>query len=293
MKVADYIFDYLTKKKVDTVFMVSGGQAMFLNDAVYKHKNLNVICTHHEQSAGMSAEAYGRILGRPAVALVTAGPGSLNVITGVAGAWTDSSPMFVISGQSALKFVEYQESNRIRQHGVQGINIRPIVESITKYFVTVDDPSKILFYLQKAYHAATTGRPGPVWLEVPIDIQRMDVPERILQEFLPEEEPYYEISESIQKTIKLLESAKRPLFILGQGVRLSKAIPEMKKTLEKLRIPVLTTRLGIDIIESDNELYVGRPGTYGERAANFAVQNADLIITERVRQVGKNCNGGH
>ena len=185
MRVADYIFDYLTGRGVDTAFMVSGGQAMFLVDAVGRKKQIELICTHHEQSAGMSAEAYGRITGKPAIALVTAGPGSVNVINGVVGAWTDSSPMIVISGQSALSFVEYQQNHPIRQFGIQGINIRPLVEKVTKYFITIDNPSKILYYLGKAYHLATSGRPGPVWIDVPLDIQKMEVPARFLEEYTP------------------------------------------------------------------------------------------------------------
>lgn len=281
MKVADFIFTFLTDRGIDTVFMVSGGQAMFLIDAVYKNKNLKTICTHHEQVAGMSADAYGRLTGKPAVSLVTAGPGSINVLNGVVGGWTDSAPMIIISGQSALHYVQYQENTKIRQHGIQGINIRPIVESITKYFVTIDDPGRILYYMQKAYYLTTTGRPGPVWIEVPIDVQKMEVPSKLLEEFvLPRTETSNQIlREQVSRTLDLLLESKRAIFLAGQGVRLAGATEEFRKVIEKIRIPVLTSRLGIDLMESDNELYVGRPGIYGERAANFAAQNADLIIS--------------
>lgn len=280
MRVADFIFKFLADKGVDTAFMVSGGQAMFLVDALYRTKSIKTICTHHEQSAAMSADAYGRITGKPAVALVTAGPGSINALNGVVGGWTDSSCMFVVSGQSALSYVQYQHNTKIRQHGIQGINIRPIVENITKYFITVDDPSKILAYMQKAYHLATTKRLGPVWIDVPIDVQKMQVPEKFLEEFEPPIESFNDIAfkESISKVMELLSKAKRPLFLVGQGVRAAGAVKEFRRTLEELKVPVLTSRLGIDLIESDNALYVGRPGIYGERAANFAVQNSDLII---------------
>jgi len=281
MKVADYIFNFLADKGVRSVFMVSGGQAMFLVDAVGRHKDIKVVCTHHEQAAGMAAEAYGRVTQKLGVALVTAGPGSMNVVNSVAGGWTDSSPMMVISGQSSLSYVQYQEETNIRQYGIQGIYVKPIIQNITKYFITVDDPAKILFYLQKAYHHATTGRPGPVWIDVPIDVQKMEVPDRLLGEFEPPLETYYpdDLSDSVESLLSIISKAKRPIFLVGQGIRLGGAVDQFYQTLEKLAIPVLTSRLGIDLINSDNRLYVGRPGIYGERAANFAIQNADVILT--------------
>jgi acetolactate synthase-1/2/3 large subunit len=259
--------------------MVSGGQAMFLVDAVARNKKLKPICTHHEQSAGMAAEAYARITGKLGIALVTAGPGSINVTNGLVGGWTDSAPMMIISGQSALSAVQYQQKTKIRQYGIQGINIKPLVESATKFFVTVDDPSKILYYMGKAYHLATTGRPGPVWIDVPLDVQRMEVPEHLLEEYVPEHpKSNTQLKKEVATVLESIQAANRPIIIAGQGVRLAKALPEFYATIEKLRIPLLTSRLGIDLIESDNELYVGRPGTYGERSANFAIQNSDLII---------------
>ena len=279
MTVSDFIFNYLTEKGVESLFMVSGGQAMFLVDAVARNKKLKPICTHHEQSAGMAAEAYARITGKIGVALVTAGPGSINVTNGLVGGWTDSAPMMIISGQSALSAVQYQQKTKIRQYGIQGINIKPLVESATKFFITVDDPSKILYYMGKAYHLGTTGRPGPVWIDVPLDIQRMEVPEQLLEEYVPEHlSPNTQLKNQVTTVLESIQAAKRPIIIAGQGVRLAKALPEFYATIEKFKIPLLTSRLGIDLIESDNELYVGRPGTYGERSANFAIQNSDLII---------------
>lgn len=279
MTVSDFIFQFLTNKGADSLFMVSGGQAMFLVDAVARNKQLKPICTHHEQTAGMAAEAYARITGKLGIALVTAGPGSINITNGLVGGWTDSAPMMIISGQSALSCVQYQQKTKIRQYGIQGINIKPLVESACKFFVTVDDPSKILYYMSKAYHLATNGRPGPVWIDVPLDVQRMEVPEHLLEEYVPEHpKSNTQLKKEVATVLEMIQSAKRPIIIAGQGVRLAKALPEFYSTLEKLRIPVLTSRLGIDLIESDNELYVGRPGTYGERSANFAIQNSDLII---------------
>lgn len=281
MNVSEFMFKFFEEKAIDTVFMLTGGQAMFLNDAVAKNKNFKVICTHHEQTTTMAADAYGRIMNKPSIALVTAGPGAVNAMNGVAGGYTDSAPMIVVSGQAALSFVKYQEQTEIRQYGIQGINIKPLVEKITKYFVTVDDPQKIQYYLEKAYHLATTGRPGPVWIEVPLDVQRMEVNENFLERYIPEEEITNEfLMESfIEEFLSKLNSSKRPLLIVGQGVRLAGAVKEFRESLEKMNIPVITSRLGIDLIESDDRLYVGRPGNYGERSANFAIQNSDLILS--------------
>jgi acetolactate synthase-1/2/3 large subunit len=282
--VSDYVFDFLIKKGVDTAFVVTGGQAMYINDAMARRPEIKPIFAHHEQTCGMSADAYSRITKKLGLAVVTAGPGSINVVNGLVGGWTDSAPMMVISGQSAYACVKYQAESKIRQYGIQGINIRPFVESGTKFFVTVDDPSKIQYYMEKAYYLATTGRPGPVWIDIPLDIQRMEVPEELLTHFYPEDDEQectctiLERKRHVQEIIKELESSVRPLLIAGQGVSLSRAQEELKELAERLHIPIVTTRLGIDLIESDHILYVGRPGNYGERSANFAIQNSDCIL---------------
>ncbi|MFA6357103.1 MAG: thiamine pyrophosphate-binding protein [Candidatus Omnitrophota bacterium] len=281
MRVADFIFKFLSDRGVETIYMVSGGQAMFLVDAVYQNKKLKAICTHHEQSAGMSADAYGRLTGKLGVALVTAGPGAVNITNGVVGGWTDSAPMMVISGQSSLSCVRYQQEHPIRQFGIQGINIKPLVEDVTKYFVTIDDPAKILFYMSKAYYLALNGRPGPVWIDVPLDVQKMEVPAGLLEEYQPPLEKTNNdiLNKEVEELLVMLSKAKRPVILAGQGVRLSHALNDFLNVVDRLKIPVLTSRLGIDLINSDNQLYVGRPGNYGERAANFAIQNSDLIIS--------------
>jgi acetolactate synthase-1/2/3 large subunit len=281
MRVADFIFKFLSDRGTDTVYMISGGQAMFLVDAVYQNKKLKTICTHHEQSAGMSADAYGRLTGKLGVALVTAGPGAVNITNGVVGGWTDSAPMMVISGQSGLSYVQYQQEHPIRQFGIQGINIKPLVEKATKYFVTIDDPAKILYYMGKAYYLAMNGRPGPVWIDVPLDVQKMEVPTGLLEEFSPplEKTNIPVLKEEIKQALEMLTKSSRPIILAGQGVRLANAVSEFTDVVNRLKIPVLTSRLGIDLINSDNLLYVGRPGNYGERSANFAIQNSDLIIS--------------
>lgn len=281
MNVSEFIFDYFSKKGINTAFMVTGGQAMWLNDAIGKNGNYDIICTHHEQSAAMSADAYGRIQNKPAITLVTAGPGAVNAMNGVVGGYTDSSPMIVISGQAALPFVKYQEETGIRQYGVQGIYIKPLVENVVKYFVTIDDPQMTEYYLEKAYIEATTGRPGPVWIDVPLDIQSAKVDPKYMEKYVPEKktEGRVSIKQAVKQAYQLLSSAKRPVFLVGQGVALAEAREVFYRYVNKVRIPVITSRLGIDLIESDNELYVGRPGNYGERSANFAIQNADVIIS--------------
>lgn len=281
MNVSEYLFDYFNQKGVDTCFMVTGGQAMYLDDAVAKNKNYHVICHHHEQATTMCADAYGRLKLKPAIALVTTGPGSVNAINGVVGAYIDSSPMIVISGQTNLSFVKYQEKSSIRQFGVQGINIKPIIKDTVKCFITIDDVLKLRYYLSEAWQSATDGRPGPVWIDVPLDVQRKEVPEdQLIKEIEVEKTiDYYLLDKAVDSTINKLRVSKRPLLLAGQGICLSGSKELFNELVVSLQIPVITSRLGIDIINSDNTYYVGRPGNYGERAANFAVQNADLIIT--------------
>ena len=280
MNVSEYIFDFYNKKGVEACFMITGGQAMYLDDAVGRNKNYSIICHHHEQACTMSAEAYGRIKNKPAIALVTAGPGSVNAMNGVVGAYTDSSPMIVVSGQANLSFVQYEERTHIRQFGIQGINIRSMVEGLVKYFKTIDDLTKVDYYLQEAWEAATTGRPGPVWIDVPLDIQRAQVPaNQVKANKKIAIRDDYRIDTAVTSMMKHLKTAKRPVWLVGQGVSLSGAREKFRELAEKSNIPVITARLGIDLIESDHKLYVGRPGNYGERAANFGIQNADLIIS--------------
>ena len=280
MNVSEYIFDFFARKGVRAVFMITGGQAMYLDDAVGRNPNYSIICHHHEQACTMSAEAYGRIRNIPAIALVTAGPGSVNAMNGVVGAYTDSSPMIVVSGQANLSFVQYEEKTHIRQFGIQGINIRSMVEGLVKYFKTIDDVTKVQYYLTEAWEAATTGRPGPVWIDVPLDIQRAEVPSnQIRLSKKPALNDSYRLEMAVNSMMEHLKAAKRPVWLVGQGVSLSGAREDFREMLELAGIPVITARLGIDLIESDHALYVGRPGNYGERSANFALQNADLIIS--------------
>lgn len=286
MTVAQYIVKFLENCKVDSVFMVTGGQAMFLNDAIYKSRKIKPIFNHHEQASAMAAEAYGRIKGVPGVAMVTAGPGSVNALNGVVGAWTDSSPMIVISGQSNLSNVTYMKNSKIRQIGLQGIFTQPLILPITKYFVTIDDPARVPEYLQYAYSQAMSGRKGPVWLEIPLDIQRQEMPKRLNgvgfvkisnQNSTTMKGAY--LTRAVENVLTQIYSSKKPLILAGQGITLSGSSANFLEVVNKLKIPVVTTRLGIDLIGSDSPLFVGRPGLYGDRPANFAVQNSDLIVS--------------
>lgn len=279
MNVSEYIFKFFEEKEINKAFMITGGQAMFLNDAIGKNKSYDIICCHHEQATTMAADAYGRIKNKPAIALVTAGPGSVNAMNGVVGGYTDSAPMIVISGQSALSCVKYQAESGIRQYGIQGIYIKPLVEKAVKYFVTIDDVKKLKYYLEKAYQEAVTGRPGPVWIDVPLDIQKSQVNEmEFISCEIEKKSTMKNIDSTLDMIIEKLEKAERPLLIVGQGVALAKAREDFRAFITKVQIPVITSRLGIDLIESDNDLYIGRLGNYGERSANIAIQRADFIL---------------
>lgn len=281
MNVSEYIFSFFAEKGINTAFVITGGQAMWLDDALGKNPNYEVIFTHHEQSAAMSGEAYGRITTRPAITLVTAGPGSVNAMNGVVGGYTDSSPMIIISGQANLDFVKYQEATHIRQHGIQGINTKPLYENVVKYFKTIDDVNKVKKYLEEAYFAATSGRPGPAWLDVPLDIQSTTINIKHQEDYTLPNIKINELSgkQAAKHICERLKVAKRPIILAGQGVALAGARNELVKFVETSGVPILTSRLGIDLINSDHVMYVGRPGNYGERSANFAVQNSDLIIS--------------
>ena len=280
MNVSEFIFQFLKAKGVDTAFVITGGQAMHLDDALCRTPEIKPIFVHHEQVASMSADAYSRISGKLGVALVTAGPGAINITNGLVGGYIDSAPMMIISGQTNYRYVKYMAETQIRQIGVQGIDIRPFVEHATKFFVTVDDPCKIAYYMEKAYYMAFSGRPGPVWIDVPIDIQSMTVPERLLSHFTPESDGvlFEQRRRYCKQILDEIQAAKRPLIVAGQGVRLSGMQSTFLSIVEKLSVPVVTSRLGIDLIDSSHMLYVGRIGNNGERSANMAVQSADLIV---------------
>nr|WP_315024625.1 thiamine pyrophosphate-binding protein [uncultured Aminipila sp.] len=280
--VSEYIFDFLSKKGCKTVFMVSGSSAMWLTDALKRNKEVNVICNHHEQAAAMSADACGRLSAIPGVALVTIGPGATNAITGVAEAYVDSSPMIVLSGQASSKLLKYEIETGIRQHGTQSINLEPIVKPITKYFAAVMEPKDIRYHMEKAYYEAISGRPGPVWIDVPVDVQNKQIPSEDEMEGFQRElngKKQENISKDrLNTVIALLKKAKKPLILTGYGMRTSGAVSAFREFLNKYNIPVVTSRGGIDVIDSCSKLFVGRPGGYGDRSSHFAIQRCDLLI---------------
>lgn len=274
MTVSEYIFDFLQKKHIDTIYMVSGSSSMWLTDSLYKNSKLNAICTHHEQAAVMAADLYGRTRNIPGVALVTIGPGATNAITGVAEAYVDSSPLFVISGQASSKLLMYEESTGIRQHGTQSLNLKPLVQSITKYFAVVMNPESIRYHMEKAYLEAVGGRRGPVWIDVPIDVQNKQVPET-MEGLRSERESNSAINENdMIEIMDKITKAKAPLILAGGGI----SNEALTRILEQLEIPVVTSRMGIDRIVTSHPCYIGRIGAYGQRAAHFAVQQADVLL---------------
>ena len=279
IKVSDFIAKFIAEHEdtAKTVFMVSGGGNMHLIDSLGKNENLEYVCNHHEQACAIAAEGYARVSNKIGIAYVTTGPGGTNAITGVYGAWVDSIPTMIISGQ--VKFqttIASQPELNLRQLGDQEVNIIDIVKPITKYAVMITDKNSIKFHLQKAVYEAKHGRPGPVWLDVPLDIQGAMVDEADLVEFKIPEEPKFDTK--IPQVLDALKAAKRPVIIVGNGVTLAGANEEFLKLIEILKIPVIGTFARYDIVRNDHELFFGRYGTIGNRAANFIVQNSDLII---------------
>ncbi len=280
MTVSEYIFNFLKNKGISTVYMVSGSSAMWLTDALCRNEDLKAVCCQHEQAVAMAADAYGRTKRIPGVALVTIGPGATNAVTGVAGAYLDSSPMIVISGQANSKILQYQKDTGIRQKGTQSLVLENMVKDITKYFAEVMAPADIRYHMEKAYYESMNGRKGPVWIDVPIDIQNKQIPEG-MKGFASNEEDSNGIDdvtapwESIRNDFS---NAKKPLILAGYGVLSAGVRNEVISFAEKFRIPIVTSRGGIGVIPSSNELFVGRPGSYGDRASHFAVQECDFLF---------------
>lgn len=278
-KVTDYIADFLVSNGIIDVFTVTGGGAMHMNDSFGHHPNIHCTYNHHEQASAMAAEAYARIDNRIAAVCVTTGPGATNAITGVAGAWMDSIPMLVFSGQARYATTIYSSGLNLRTRGIQEFDIIGSVANMTKYCELVKDPKKIAYCLEKALSEATTGRPGPCWLDIPLDVQGAIIETDDL-EHLKKEETKEKISgEIISTVIEKLRNAKRPVIFAGNGIRLAGAHDKFIQLVEKLNIPVVTGMSSIDAISSDNPLYVGRNGTTGDRAGNFAIQNSDVLLS--------------
>lgn len=295
IKVSDYIANFFAKAGIKHVFMLTGGGAMHLNNSFGKHPQLEVIYNHHEQASAMAAESYARLCGKPAIVNVTTGPGGINALNGVFGAWTDSIPMIIISGQVRYDTtIAYTETN-IRQLGDQEVDIVRMVGGITKYAQMVIHAEEIKYHLEKALYMATHGRPGPVWLDIPMNIQGTMVDENTLFSFVPEKElkPTLKIPEStIQQVINELKKAERPVILNGTGIRVAGAHTEFLKFIDHLQIPVVTAFNAHDVLPYAHPLNSGKASTVGDRAGNFAVQNADLLVVLgcrlNIRQVSYN-----
>ena len=277
IKVSDYIIDFLVKQGVKDCFMLVGGGAMHLNDSAGSHPGMNYVCCLHEQACAMAAESYARCKRDLGVAIVTTGPGVTNTVTAIGAAWIESTPLFVISGQ--VKRADSLENTGVRSMGVQELEVIPIVESITKYAVKLKDPQMVRYELEKCVAIARQGRPGPVLLDVPLDVQASFVEEDSLVSYNDEYKKPVIKAETLDEVVKLLETAKRPVFYGGGGVYMSNASDAFVQLAEKYNIPVMTTWNGIDIIWNEHPLYMGRPGGIGQRAANFIIQSCDLLVT--------------
>jgi Thiamine pyrophosphate-requiring enzymes [acetolactate synthase, pyruvate dehydrogenase (cytochrome), glyoxylate carboligase, phosphonopyruvate decarboxylase] len=279
IRVADYIMQHLTAIGADTVYMLSGGGMMHLVDAVGKCTGMKYVCNHHEQASAIAADAHARVSGKLGVCLATSGPGATNILTGLVGAWQDSSPVLFLTGQSkTTQTIQATNSEGLRQFGTFEVDIVPIVKSVTKYSVMVTDPSTIRYHLEKAIFIAQSGRPGPVLIDMPLDIQGALIEPELLEGYKPEVEDYTISNDVIEKIKLLISNAKRPLIMAGVGVRRAESVDLLKQLATTWNIPVVVTQLGKDVLPYDSEFFVGHPGPKGDRAANFAVQTADVII---------------
>ena len=280
IKLSDYAIRFVADLGVKHVFLLPGGGCMHLIDSVGRSPDIQFVCNLHEQACAVAADAYGQYTNNLGVALVTTGPGGTNTITGVAAAWLDSTPCLFISGQ--VKRSDLAVPRGVRQMGFQEINIVELVKSITKYAVTVMEPEKIRYHLEKAVYLARSGRPGPVWVDIPLDVQAIAVDETRLAGFDPREvrtpTDSSSLPEQVSMTIDLLNRSERPVILVGNGVRLAKGMDEFLSLIEILKVPVLTSWRAIDFLPESHWLFVGRPGAVGQRGANFAQQNSDYLL---------------
>jgi acetolactate synthase I/II/III large subunit len=281
IKLSDYVIQFVADQGVKHIFMLPGGGAMHLNDSVGRCKEIEFVCNLHEQACAIAAEAYAQVTNNLGVALVTTGPGGTNAITGVAAAWLDSAPCLFLSGQ--VKRTDLKGDLGIRQLGVQEIDIISLVQPITKYAVTILDPNTIKYHLEKAVFLAKSGRPGPVWIDIPLDVQATPIELDNLVSFhnndkIQEKLIDTDLELQVTQTIQLLNHAERPVVLIGNGVRLAGVQEEILDLISKLGLPAMTTWMGIDLIPYNNELLIGSPGSLAPRGVNFALQNSDFLL---------------
>lgn len=281
MRVADYLAEQVYKAGVKEIFLVSGGGMMFLSDGIARNPHLKYICNHHEQACAMAAVGYAKYTGGLGVAYLTTGCGGTNAITGLLDAWQDSVPCLFISGQVKQKETVRDSGLALRQKGVQEADIIPVVRPLTKYAEMVTDPQSVRYHFEKAVYLARNGRPGPVWIDIPMDVQSAEIDPIRLKGFTPPADrsaPGRATASDLKYFWSALNKAQRPIIVMGQGVRISGKLREFRTFIEKLSIPVVASRLGIDSLPAGHPLYAGRIGNKGDRAGNFAMQNADLVI---------------
>ena len=276
IKLSDYVFRFLKEKGVKHAFMLPGGGAMHLDDSLGT-SGIEYTCMLHEQAAGIAAEAYAQHTNTPGLLVVTSGPGVTNAITPVTAGYIDSTPMIIISGQS--KRQDLVGDRGVRQIGSQEVKTIDLISSVTKYAVEITEPNQIRYHMEKAWHEATTGRPGPVWISIPLDVQAVELDEHKLSGFHPITRELPMIEGAVKKTIELLRESQKPLFLAGNGIKLAGAEELMYDILDTLQIPVQTTWKTIDFFDEDDPLYVGHPGIMGDRGANFILQECDLLIS--------------
>lgn len=281
IKISDLVFSYLESLRIKTIFLISGGGCIHLIDSIGKSKHINYICNLHEQASAMAADAYARTNNGLGVCLVTTGPGSTNTLTGLIGAWLDSIPVLFISGQ--VKRETIADYKKLRQLGDQEINIIDMVKPVTKYAVTIEKPEETIFQLEKAVDIAMNGRKGPVWVNIPLDIQGSFIERNKLKKYIKEKISFKKdyknnLKKDVSLVLEKLEKSKRPLLFVGNGIRLANATNQMLKLINLLKVPVVTGFAGFDLVSDENKYFAGRPGTIGQRAGNFAVQNADVLL---------------
>jgi acetolactate synthase-1/2/3 large subunit len=291
MKLSDYVVRFIAEQGVKHVFLVTGGGAMHLNQSLSAETAIEPVCNSHEQASAMCAEAYAKVTNHLGVCMVTTGPGGTNAVTGVTGAWLDSTPTLFVSGQVKRPDRMFDKEERplgMRQLGVQEVDIVSIVKPITKYAVTILDPAEIRYHMEKAVYLALNGRPGPVWVDIPLDVQASPIDDpSTLRGFNPlelkERRDGADLKREVSMLIEKLNQAERPLLFAGNGIRLARATQEFEELRCLLQIPSVATWCAADLVPSDEPTFVGRPGSVAARGANFALQNCDFLLAIGVR----------
>ena len=278
IKVSDYITQFLVNRGIRHIFMLAGGGCMHLVDSVGRQRGLEYVCCLHEQSVAFAAQAYAEYSSELSAALVTTGPGGTNAVTGLAAAWLDSTASIFISGQ--VKRADLLTGRGVRSMGPQEVDVVAVVTALTKYAKTLIEPTDVRYELEKAFHYATSGRRGPVWLDVPLDVQSAMVDEAVLRTFVPEpvRDRPSEIREWVTQAIRLLKQAERPVLFIGNGSRQAHLSGIVDELVSALKVPTLLTWKAMDMLPDDHPYFAGRPGSIASRGANFTQQNADWIM---------------